>query len=212
LISVVSLIVDPVNNVERTLGGLDVFLPYVRNYVDTFMGKSITTDQWKDHLYAYFEKNGGEEKVKALNTVDWQVSNPVLHPTWFMLTTLNKAWLYGGGLDLPVKIEYDLTLAKKAYELADRWDAARTVEDISKLNFTELDLQDVSSTQICTFSSPQSSCTIFDIYMAYSRIPRTSSNFPTSPITTSSPPRHRIQVLHINKRRNQIPVLPSCPR
>ncbi|KIK04477.1 hypothetical protein K443DRAFT_675932 [Laccaria amethystina LaAM-08-1] len=120
-------------HLERTLGGLDVFLPYVRNYVDTFMGKSITTDQWKDHLYGYFEKNGGEEKVKALNTVDWQ------------------AWLYGGGLDLPVKMEYDLTLAKKAYELADRWDAARTVEDISKLNFTELDLQDVSSTQIFAF-------------------------------------------------------------
>lgn len=81
------MIIDLVNDVERTLGGLDVFLPYVRNYVNTFMGKSITTDQWKDHLYAYFEKNGGEEKVKALNTVDWQVSNPVLHPTWFMLTT-----------------------------------------------------------------------------------------------------------------------------
>ncbi|EDR02480.1 uncharacterized protein LACBIDRAFT_253885 [Laccaria bicolor S238N-H82] len=120
-------------HLERTLGGLDVFLPYVRNYVDTFMGKSITTDQWKDHLYTYFEKNGGEEKVKALNTVDWQ------------------AWLYGGGLDLPVKMEYDLTLAKKAYELADRWDAARTTEDISKLNFTESDLQDVSSTQIFAF-------------------------------------------------------------
>ena len=143
----------------------------MRNYVDTFMGKSITTDQWKDHLYAYFEKNGGEEKVKALNAVDWQVSNPVLHPTWFTLTTINKAWLYGGGLDLPVKIEYDLTLAKKAYELADRWDAARTTEDISKLNFTESDLQDVSSTQICTFPSPQSCCTTIDVYMASSRIP-----------------------------------------
>ena len=184
----------------------------MRNYVDTFMGKSITTDQWKDHLYAHFEKNGGEEKVKALNTVDWQVSNPILHPTCCMLTTMNKAWLYGGGLDLPVKMEYDLTLAKKAYELADRWDAARTTEDISKLNFTESDLQDVSSTQICTFPSPQSCYTAIDIYMASSRIPRTSSSFPTSPITPSKPPRYRIQVFHITKRRNQIPVLPSRPR
>ena len=159
------------NDVERTLGGLDVFLPYVRNYVDTFMGKSITTDQWKDHLYAYFEKNGGEEKVKVLNAVDWQVSNPAFHPTWFMLMTIDKAWLYGGGLDLPVKMEYDLTLAKKAYELADRWDAARTTEDISKLNFTQSDLQDVSSTQVCTFSPPQSCCTAIDVYVASSRIP-----------------------------------------
>ena len=117
------------------------------------MGKSITTDQWKDHLYAYFEKNGGEENVKALNTIDWQVSNPVLHPTWLMLMTINKAWPYGGGLDLPVKMEYDLTLAKKAYKVGNQWDAASTAEDILKLNFTQLDLQDVSSTQICIFSS-----------------------------------------------------------
>ena len=31
-------------------GGLDVFLSYVKDYVSTFMGKSINdTTQWKDH-------------------------------------------------------------------------------------------------------------------------------------------------------------------
>lgn len=59
--------------VERTLGGLDVFLPYIHDYVNTFTGKSITTEQWKAHLYAYFERNGGSEKVKALDSVDWNV-------------------------------------------------------------------------------------------------------------------------------------------
>lgn len=39
------------------------------------MGKSITTEQWKDHIYRYFEKNGGEEKIKALDSVDWDVSD-----------------------------------------------------------------------------------------------------------------------------------------
>lgn len=59
--------------IERTVGGLDVFLPYVSNYVNTFMGKSITTEQWKEHMYGYFEKNGGEEKVKLLDSIDWEV-------------------------------------------------------------------------------------------------------------------------------------------
>lgn len=58
---------------ERTLGGLDIFLKYINDYVNTFMGKSITTFQWKDHLYAYFSKTYGEEKVKALDSVDWNV-------------------------------------------------------------------------------------------------------------------------------------------
>ena len=59
---------------ERKLGGPDIFLPYVRDYVSTYMGKSITTTQWKDHLYAYWTKHGGEEKVKILDSVDWDVS------------------------------------------------------------------------------------------------------------------------------------------
>ena len=62
----------------------------------------------------------------------------------------------------------------------------------------------------CTLPSPQSSCTAIDIYMAYSCIPRTSWNLPTSPITHGRSPWHCIQVLHITTGWNQIPVLPSC--
>ncbi len=46
--------------------------------MQTFIGKSITTQDWKDHLYAYFQKNGGEEKVKLLDKVDWNVCRPIL--------------------------------------------------------------------------------------------------------------------------------------
>lgn len=60
---------------EQTLGGLDVFLPYIRDYVSSFQGKSITTWDWKAHLYSYFERYGGPEKVVALNSVDWDVSS-----------------------------------------------------------------------------------------------------------------------------------------
>jgi len=62
-------------HVERTLGGLDVLLPYVKDYVNTFMGKSITTEQWRKHLYEYFGQHGGEEKLQALNSIDFKVGD-----------------------------------------------------------------------------------------------------------------------------------------
>jgi leukotriene-A4 hydrolase len=59
---------------------VDVFLPYIRDYVSSFQGKSITTWDWKEHLYTYFERNGGSEKVDALNGVDWDVSSRSYNP------------------------------------------------------------------------------------------------------------------------------------
>jgi len=119
-------------HLERTLGGLDIFLPYVKDYVNTFIGKSITTEQWKSHLYSYFEKNGSD-KVKALDSVDWD------------------AWFYGDGLQLPVKMEYDLTLAEQAYALAERWNSSRNTLDVSQLDFKESDLDGLDSNQIIVF-------------------------------------------------------------
>ncbi|KAH6904902.1 leukotriene-A4 hydrolase [Coprinopsis sp. MPI-PUGE-AT-0042] len=119
-------------HIERTLGGLDVFQPYIRDYVDTFIGKSITTQQWKDHLYSYFKSHGGDEKIKALDSIDW------------------NAWLYGEGVNLPVKMEYDTTMAKEAYDLAERWDSARSV-DRSRLRFKESDLDNLNTNQQIAF-------------------------------------------------------------
>ncbi|KAF7330388.1 Leukotriene A-4 hydrolase [Mycena venus] len=120
-------------HLERTLGGLEVFLPYVKDYVSTYIGKSITTEQWKSHLYAYYERNGGPEKIKALDSIDW------------------NAWFYGEGLKLPVEMEYDLTLAEAAYTLAARWDASRSVAETSTLDFQKSDLDSFMSTQIVVF-------------------------------------------------------------
>ncbi|KAI5118514.1 hypothetical protein M0805_007683 [Coniferiporia weirii] len=119
-------------HLERILGGLDVFLPYVRDYVNTFMGKSINTSIWKDHLYGYWKKHGDEFQIKALDSVDWH------------------AWFYGEGLSLPVEMEYDLTLAEQAYRLADRWDASRE-EDIRLLDFKATDLDTFDSNQKAVF-------------------------------------------------------------
>ncbi|KAJ7221960.1 Metalloprotease [Mycena haematopus] len=119
-------------HLEQTLGGLDVFLPYVKDYVKTFIGTSITTEQWKAHLYEFFSRNGGPEKIKLLDGVDW------------------NAWLYGEGVELPVKMIYDDTLAQAAYALADRWDAARSTE-ASSTAFKKADLDGFNSNQIIVF-------------------------------------------------------------
>ncbi|KAJ7909530.1 peptidase family M1-domain-containing protein [Mycena leptocephala] len=118
-------------HLEQTLGGLDVFLPYVKDYVNTFIGTSITTEQWKAHLYQYYTKNGGPEKIKLLDSVDW------------------NGWLYGKGLELPVKMTYDTSLAQAAYALADRWDAVRSTADITE--FKKTDLDEFNSNQIIVF-------------------------------------------------------------
>ncbi|PPQ82164.1 hypothetical protein CVT24_012554 [Panaeolus cyanescens] len=123
---------DP-RKTERTLGGLDVFLPYVRDYVDTYIGKSITTQQWKDHLYGFWSKHpDADQKIKALDGVDWD------------------AWFFGEGTSLPVKMEYDLSLAEAAWALAARWDSART-SDPEKLKFSKSDLDGFNSNQIVAF-------------------------------------------------------------
>jgi leukotriene-A4 hydrolase len=118
---------------EKTLGGLDVFLPYIRDYVSTFQGKSITTWDWKAHLYAYFENHGGQEKLDVLNSVEWD------------------KWFYGEGLKLPVEPSYDTTLAESAYSLAARWDASRTISDVNKLGFATSDVEGYNSNQKIVF-------------------------------------------------------------
>ncbi|KAH8825130.1 peptidase family M1-domain-containing protein [Flagelloscypha sp. PMI_526] len=60
---------------ENLLGGLDVFLPYVSSYVNAYIGASITTEIWKDHLYTYWRKydsEHGTEKIKALDSINWK--------------------------------------------------------------------------------------------------------------------------------------------
>ncbi|KAG8999866.1 hypothetical protein FRB94_005859 [Tulasnella sp. JGI-2019a] len=118
---------------ERLLGGLQVFLPYLKDYVQTFRGKSIRTDDWKEHLFKYFEANGGKEKLDILNTVDFE------------------AWLHGEGLELPATIKYDTSLAQQAYDLAEKWDKSRDTDDPSKLDFSENDLKPLNSNQTIVF-------------------------------------------------------------
>ncbi|OCF30838.1 leukotriene A-4 hydrolase/aminopeptidase [Kwoniella heveanensis BCC8398] len=116
---------------ERTVGGLDIFIPYMKDYVKTFEGTSITTEQWREHLFAYFKKHeDGEELTRKLGKVDWD------------------EWLHGSGTDLCAEVKYDDTLSKACYDLAARWDKARD-GDVS--GFSKGDVEGFSATQKVVF-------------------------------------------------------------
>ena len=56
-------------HLERMLGGLDEFLPYIKDYATTFQGKSITTEDWKAHLYAFYEKTD-RSRIAKLDSIE----------------------------------------------------------------------------------------------------------------------------------------------
>jgi len=59
-------------HIERLVGGLDVFVPYMQDYDRTFTGTSITTDQWRNHMFHYFGSlPDSKELVKKLGQLDW---------------------------------------------------------------------------------------------------------------------------------------------
>ncbi|KAJ3409863.1 hypothetical protein HDU80_008933 [Chytriomyces hyalinus] len=116
---------------EGILGGIDVFDGFLKNHVETFSHKSITSFQFKDNLYAYFEKTYGQEKVDILNTVDWD--------TWF----------YSHGMP-PVKNEFDETLANACKTLANRWtEFARS--NANEHTFSASDITSFSTNQTNVF-------------------------------------------------------------
>ncbi|WFD06128.1 leukotriene-A4 hydrolase [Malassezia vespertilionis] len=93
-------------HLERVVGGLDVFIPYVRAYFHAFYNRGVSTEQWKEHLFAFYASN--PTITAKLKQVDWD------------------AWLYGEGTTLPVKMIYNDELARSAFSLAERW--ARAIE------------------------------------------------------------------------------------
>uniref|UniRef100_A0A8C2WS03 Leukotriene A-4 hydrolase n=1 Tax=Cyclopterus lumpus TaxID=8103 RepID=A0A8C2WS03_CYCLU len=74
-------------HLEELLGGPEVFMGFVRSYIQRFSYGSVTTDEWKNHLFTYFK-----DQVEVLNKVDW------------------NAWMFTPGMP-PVKPQYDTTLA-----------------------------------------------------------------------------------------------------
>ena len=109
-------------HLERTVGGLDHFIPYMKDYVKTFNGTSITTDQWRSHLFHYFGRQADSASyLKKLGKVDWD------------------AWLHGDGPDLCVDLEYDDSLSKPAMDLAERWNASRSEKFPSEFSLKDVE-------------------------------------------------------------------------
>ncbi|BGP27644.1 Leucyl aminopeptidase yscIV [Rhodotorula toruloides] len=118
---------------EKLVGGVEVFNPYQKAYIKEFGGKAVSTKDWEDHFWSYW--NQYPEKVRILKEkVDWD------------------AWLNGEGTELPVKMEYDTTLADRAYALASSWNSSRSLSPSDLANkFSKSDLEGMSSTQIVLF-------------------------------------------------------------
>lgn len=109
---------------EQLLGGPDVFLGFLKTYIQVFAYKSVTTEEWKTFLYSYFK-----DKVEILDTVDW------------------NGWMHTPGMP-PVQPKYDMTLANACIKLSDRWSEAKE-SDLS--SFTAADAKELSSHQQIEF-------------------------------------------------------------
>ena len=56
------------------------------------MGKSIDTWMWKDHLYDYWFKNGGDKKIEILDSVNWNVSVGNSYPCLSLIDSGMVLW------------------------------------------------------------------------------------------------------------------------
>ncbi|MGH0148533.1 UNVERIFIED_CONTAM: hypothetical protein FKN15_024225 [Acipenser sinensis] len=111
-------------HLEELLGGPEVFMGFIKSYIQMFAYSSVTTDDWKNYLYTYFK-----DKVDILNKVDW------------------NGWMHTPGMP-PVKTQYDTTLADACIALCKRWIKASKA-DLS--SFSAADLQKLSSHQVIEF-------------------------------------------------------------
>lgn len=119
-------------HLERTVGGLDIFLPFIKSYFKTFYNRSVTTQDFIDHLYSFYESS--HEITADLNKVDW------------------KAWLHGEGLALPVKMTYNDSLAQESYALAKRWsDVIKSSEAPKSGDFSVKDIESFDTDQLIVF-------------------------------------------------------------
>ncbi|UZJ54744.1 hypothetical protein CBS101457_004064 [Exobasidium rhododendri] len=119
-------------HLERTVGGLALFLPFIQSHFKTFYDRSVTTEEWKQHLFDFYA--GNAEITKKLEHVDWH------------------GWLHGEGLHLPVKMEYDNTLAVESQDLADRWiKVIQGKKSAEEEKFSTSDIEGWHSNQVVVF-------------------------------------------------------------
>ncbi|XP_070557997.1 leukotriene A-4 hydrolase-like [Ptychodera flava] len=111
---------------ETLVGGPEVFEPFLRSYVDNFKYECLTTAEWKDYLFTFFD-----DKVKegVFDEVDW------------------NAWFNTPGMP-PLKPEYDTTMSDACIALSRRWREA-SIDELDQ--FTADDLNDFTTGQKIEF-------------------------------------------------------------
>uniref|UniRef100_A0A3B4AT63 Leukotriene A-4 hydrolase n=1 Tax=Periophthalmus magnuspinnatus TaxID=409849 RepID=A0A3B4AT63_9GOBI len=115
-------------HLEELMGGPEVFMEFVKSYIQMFAYSSVTTDQWKNYLFTYFK-----DKVDILNKVDW------------------NAWMYTPCvIMLYFCTLYDTTLADACIALSQKWIKAKE-QDLN--GFKESDIKTLSSHQLIEFLS-----------------------------------------------------------
>ncbi|KAI9025948.1 peptidase family M1-domain-containing protein [Phycomyces nitens] len=124
-------------HLEKVLGGPAVFEPYMKAHVVRFASKSITTEDWKAHLYEYMKEHHGQEAVDKLDAVDLDM------------------WINSTGMP-PVDPQFDTTLADACYDLAKRWDEARDSHDLTQ--FKSKDIAEFTATQKIVFLERLTDC------------------------------------------------------
>ncbi|XP_039356663.1 leukotriene A-4 hydrolase [Mauremys reevesii] len=111
-------------HLEQLLGGPDVFIGFLKAYIQQFAYKSAVTEDWKKFLYSYFK-----DKVDVLNKVDW------------------NTWMHTPGMP-PVKPTYDMVLSNACDALSQRWTKAK---ESDLYTFSSADIKDLSSHQLIEF-------------------------------------------------------------
>lgn len=103
---------------EELLGGPAAFNPFIKAYFAKFKNQSITTEDFKQTLLAFFKDNAN------INQIDWET------------------WLYKPGMPVVIP-QYDTSLVAPCSELASEWQggpAGRSDKDIQKLNSNQITL------------------------------------------------------------------------
>jgi len=116
---------------ESVVGGPSVFEPFLKKYIETFSGKTLTSEDFRQFFLNYFQNPQQEE---ALSQIDW------------------KVWYEGTGMP-PVDVTSKLSakFAVQAKELAKKWSHTGTTGAQSETRFSSEDIKGWHTTQLIVF-------------------------------------------------------------